>query len=74
MNRIAGDFTGNLKHWELSRRFNGHPTLNDSFIQCTPDTRIFAIEDANEDKVWISLYHQVDALRPMPYHSNPSLT
>ena len=73
-NRIAGDFRGNLKHWELSRRFNGHQSLNASFIQCTPDTRIFAIEDADEDKVWISLYHQVDALRPMPYHSNPSLT
>ena len=73
-NRIAGDFRGNLKHWELSRRFNGHQSLNQSFIQCTPDSRIFAITDADEDKVWISLYHQVDALRPMPYHSNPSLT
>jgi hypothetical protein len=73
-NRIAGDFRDTLKHWELSRRFNGHALLNQSFIECTPDTRIFAIEDENEDKVWISLYHNVDALRPMPYHSNPSLT
>jgi len=73
-NRIAGDFRDTLKHWELSRRFNGHSLLNQSFIECTPDTRIFAIEDENEDKVWISLYHNVDALRPMPYHSNPSLT
>lgn len=73
-NRIAGDFRGNLKFWELSRRFNGHPTLNQSFIECTPDNRIFAITEEEEDKLWISLYHQVDALRPMPYHSNPSLT
>ena len=73
-NRIAGDFRDTLKHWELSRRFNGHALLNQSFIECTPDSRIFAIEDENEDKVWISLYHNVDALRPMPYHSNPSLT
>lgn len=73
-NRIAGDFRSNLKHWELSRRFDRVPELNQSFIECTPDNRIFAITDENEDKVWISLYHKVDALRPMPYHSNPSLT
>jgi len=73
-NRIAGDFRDTLKHWELSRRFDAHPTLNQSFIECTPDDRIFAITDATEDKLWISLHHRVDALRPMPYHSNPSLT
>ena len=73
-NRVAGDFRSNLKHWELSRRFTSHPVLNQSFVECTPDDRIFAITDENEDKVWISLYHNVDALRPMPYHSNPSLT
>jgi len=73
-NRIAGDFRSNLKHWELSRRFDSTPELNQSFIECTPDSRIFAITDENEDKIWISLWHQVDALRPMPYHSNPSLT
>jgi hypothetical protein len=73
-NRVAGDFRDTLAHWELSRRFNGHQTLNQSFIECTPDDRIFAITDAAEDKIWMSLYHRVDALRPIPYHSNPSLT
>jgi len=73
-NRISGDFRSSLKHWELSRRFSNIQPLNQSFVECSPDSRIFAITDENEDKVWISLYHQVDALRPMPYHSNPSLT
>lgn len=75
-NRIAGDFRDTLAHWELSRRFNDYPLLNQSFIECddAETTRIFAIEDANEDKIWISLYHKVDALRPMPYHSNPTLS
>ena len=73
-NRIAGDFRDTLAHWELSRRFTDTPDLNQSFIECTPDDRIFAITDPTEDKLWISLYHKVDALRPMPYHSNPSLT
>ena len=73
-NRVAGDFRDNLSHWELSRRFTDHPLLNQSFIECTPDDRIFAITDSTEDKIWISLYHKVDALRPMPYHSNPTLS
>jgi hypothetical protein len=75
-NRIAGDFRDTLAHWELSRRFDDHPLLNQSFIECNDSetTRIFAIEDSTEDKIWISLYHKVDALRPMPYHSNPTLS
>lgn len=73
-NRIAGDFRDTLAHWELSRKFSATPLLNQSFVECTPDTRIFAIEDADEDKIWISLHHRVDALRPIPYHSNPSLS
>ena len=68
-NRIAGDFRSNLKHWELSRRFDRVPELNQSFVECTPDDRIFAITDETEDKIWISLYHNVAALRPMPYLS-----
>ena len=75
-NRIAGDFRDTLSHWELSRRFSDHPLLNQSFIECDDSevSRMFAIESADEDKIWISLYHKVDALRPMPYHSNPSLS
>jgi hypothetical protein len=74
-NRVAGDFRDTLAHWELSRRFeNSAPVLNQSFIECAPDTRIFAITDASEDKCWISLYHKVSAVRPIPYFSNPSLT
>ena len=74
-NRVAGDFRDTLAHWELSRRFeNNAPTLNQSFIECAPDTRIFAITEEDEDKCWISLYHKVNAVRPIPYFSNPSLT
>jgi hypothetical protein len=75
-NRVAGDFRDNLSYWEMSRRFTDHPVLNQSFIECDESevSRVFAITDANEDKVWMNLYHSVDALRPIPYHSNPSLT
>lgn len=72
--RIAGDFRDTLNYWELSREFTDYPVLNQSFIECNPDDRIFAITDSTEDKIWSSLYHKVDAVRPIPYHSNPSLT
>ena len=75
-NRVAGDFRDTLAHWELSRRFTDKQTLNQSFVECDPQetSRIFAITDNSEDKLWVSLYHKVDALRPMPYHSNPTLS
>lgn len=73
-NRIAGDFRDTLAHWELSRRFNDHPLLNQSFVEIGDyDTsRIFAVQEG--DKIWMSFYHNVDALRPIPYHSNPQLS
>lgn len=71
---ISGDFIDNLSYWELSRRFSQTPVLNQSFIECNPDSRIFAITDEEEHKLWIQLYHDVNALRPMPYHANPMLT
>lgn len=71
---ISGDFIDNLSFWELSRRFSTTPVLNQSFIECNPDSRIFAITDDTEHKLWIQLYHDVNALRPMPYHANPMLT
>lgn len=73
-NRVAGDFRDNLNYWELSRRFTSHPVLNQNFVACNPSPRIFAVTDQTEDKIWINLNHRVNALRPIPYHSNPSLT
>ena len=80
-NRVAGDFRDTLAHWELSRRFTDYPLLNQDFIEVDSETdglinglnRIFAI-NTTDDKIWMSLYHKVDALRPIPYFSNPSLT
>lgn len=80
---VAGDFTNTLAFWELSRRFSDTPTLNQSFIECDvlndqSSLRIFAVNDyqgyIQEDTIWIQLYHEVNALRPMPYHANPMLT
>jgi len=71
---IAGDFVDELAYWELSRRFTDTPVLNQSFVECNPDTRLFAVTDEEVHKVWIQLYHEVNALRPIPYHAKPMLT
>jgi len=73
-NRVSGEFRDTLAQWELSRRFTEAPLLNQSFVECNPDTRIFAIGDEQEHKLWMSLFHKVDALRPIPYFSIPQLT
>lgn len=79
LSTVSGDFINELSYWELSRRFQATPSLNQSFIECDVANgdglnRIFAITDPAEDKCWIQLYHDVQALRPMPYHGNPMLT
>jgi hypothetical protein len=73
-NRIAGDFRDTLSHWELSRRFADAPLLNQSFVEIGDyeTSRIFAVQEG--DKIWMSFYHNVDALRPIPYYSNPQLS
>ena len=70
---VAGDFTSTLDYWHMARKFASRPSLNSNFIVCNPTKRIFAISSASEDALWIQMYHSVNALRPMPYHSNPSL-
>lgn len=74
-NRIAGEFRDTLNYWELSRRFTSAPLLNQSFVECAPEdgNRIFAL-NTDDHQIWISLHHSVDALRPIPYYSNPQLT
>lgn len=60
---------GNLSHWTLSRSFDSTPTLTQSFIECNPDKRIFAVQnepeficDVNIGETW---------LRPLPKSSEP---
>lgn len=45
--RVAGDFATSLDYWHLGRIFNTQPSLNGTFIECTPEAtdRIFAVTD-----------------------------
>lgn len=43
---IAGEFRSTLDHWHLCRMFGSDPALNNTFVHCSPDKRIFAAPSA----------------------------
>ena len=69
-NRVAGDFRSTLDFWHLGRQFSSLPALNQTFIECVPDTRIFAVEDGT-DYLWAHVYNKVKAVRKMPFFGSP---
>lgn len=75
LSTVHGDFRENLAYWHLGRIFGTKPALNEAFV--TADNaemdRIFAVTDPDSDKLWIQIYNDVNALRPMPYFGTPTL-
>lgn len=70
---IHGEFRTSLEFWHLARKFGGRPLLNNSFTEATTDNRIFAVQDESVHKLWINLYHDVKAIRPLPVYGTPIL-
>lgn len=69
--RVSGDFRSSLNYWHLARKFDASPALNEAFVTCTPDTRIFAVEDPKYKKLVLMGYFKIDAIRPVPKFGNP---
>lgn len=70
---VHGDFRSNLAFWHMGRIFGSTPQLNDSFVTSNPDKRVFAVTTQDEDELLCQIYNRVDALRVLPYFSNPTL-
>lgn len=70
---VHGDFKTTLDFWHMGRIFATPPSLNSGFMTSDPTHRIFAVEDTDQHKLWVQIYNDVKARRPMPYFSNPSL-
>lgn len=72
-----GAFRNTLDHWHLLRKFDKQnpPTLNSVFIQAIPDEfdRIFAVEAGRNEQCYVQIYHDIEADRPLPLYSEPSL-
>lgn len=69
--RVTGDFRTTLDFWHLGRQFTAPPTLEPAFLECDPDTRIFAVEEG--DYLWCHIQHNIMAVRPIPKYGTPAL-
>lgn len=73
--RVAGAFRDTLNFWHAGRIFNQAPTLDSSFVHCSPDqfTRLFATEQLGVDEqFYVEVLHNIRARRPMPRFGTPS--
>lgn len=71
---VHGDFrTTKLEHWHMGRIFDAPPALNAEFVASDPTQRIFAVTDPAEQKLYVQLYNDVKAIRPLPVFGTPTL-
>lgn len=70
--RVVGDFMTSLSYWHMARMFNTVPRLNGSFVTCTPDERIFAVQ--NQRPVISDFFFKIKAKRKLSRFSTPKLT
>lgn len=70
---VHGDFKVTLDFWHLGRKFVNKPLLHQIFVEANVDDRIFADTSPGTHKLYVQLYNDVKALRPMPYFNNPIL-
>lgn len=74
---VHGDFRTSLDTFHMGRQFSAEPDLNEAFMKAdlsptsTEDggitQRIFANTTETDHKLWVQLYHDVKAKRPMPF-------
>jgi hypothetical protein len=70
--RVAGEFrTSKLDFWHLGRIFETEPNLNQTFVECNPTTRVFAVEDVEGDHLYCHVLNKIRAIRPMPKYGTP---
>lgn len=68
-NRVAGEFKTTLDFWHEGRIFGSRPQLNSDFVQCIPDTRIFAVETGQ--LMYAHVLNKISAVRRMAKYGNP---
>lgn len=57
--------------WHLGRSFGSAPALNQTFIECVPAKRIFAV--TTNPGLVVNVLNGIKAIRPMPATSEPGL-
>ena len=70
---VHGQFKTTLDFWHMARKFDSAPLLNNTFVNSDPTKRIFPVTDADTEDLYMQVYNQVSAIRPMPYLNIPTL-
>ena len=61
MSYVSGSFRTTEKDWHMAREFATPPTLNESFIRCTPTDRIY--QDTSMPELLINARNDIRAMR-----------
>lgn len=70
---IAQDFRDTLNSWHMGRDLDSNPTLNADFVRCDPDGRIFQVDPATADSVWMSMNNHLVIRRMVPKRAKPRI-
>jgi len=67
----VGGMRDTFDYWHMGRKFddNAPPILDETFLVCNPDKRVFAVQD--EDTMIISFGNILRAVRPLPQLAEP---
>ena len=70
---VHGDFKSSMSYWHMGRIFGSLPALSNSFVEADPTHRVFAVTTTTIDKLYVQIYNQVKAIRPMPIFGTPGI-
>ena len=73
--RYSGDMLGSLEYWHMGRTFDAPPTLSQSFIECHPTDRIFAVQDqVSSQHIIADIWLDFKAIRKLQKYSLPGIS
>jgi hypothetical protein len=70
---VHGDFKSTMSYWHMGRIFGSLPALANAFVESDPTHRIFAVTTTTVDKLYVQIYNQVKAIRPIPVFGSPGI-
>jgi len=68
---VSGEFRSTRNSQHMARIFGSEPSLNASFVQCDPTTRVFQATSA--DQLQVMAYHKISAIRPVSKVARPAV-
>ena len=71
-NRVCSNFRTDLVDFHQARIFDDIPALNGQFVECRPDKRIFAVENAEINSLYAQVLNKISSVRPLPKFGTPS--